>query len=88
MEGTVAQANQFLAPTRVFRAGTYTTIEFRYTAGPKGLPVGARIKLALPNNAWGEPLPPYPRQWPESYRGEKRVISGWHRRNTVWRVEG
>ena len=76
-----------LSPAGPYRSGSFVTLALTYTAGPAGLRAGGMVKLALPNNGWGEPLPPYPRECPELRRGEARQMAGWARCNTTWRLE-
>ena len=76
-----------ITPTGPFRAAESATIEMIYTVGAAGLTKGAMVKVALPNNGWSEPLPPYPRECPEISAGEERRIARWWPCNTSVRIE-
>ena len=39
-------------------AGSMVTLTFTYTVGPRGLRQGGSLRIATPNDGWGEPLVP------------------------------
>jgi hypothetical protein len=75
-----------MLPAEDFRACTYETIIFRYVVGSEGMRVGGKLKIALPNMGWGEPLPPYPDHGSEYFRNEVRAFCNWKRCNTTYQV--
>ncbi len=72
-----------ISPLSEFRACSYTTIMMTYTVGRNVLTKGSRVKIALPNNGWEEPMTPYSRGCPELYRGEDRLFARWSKCNTT-----
>jgi len=76
----------WMSPAKDFRACTYEKITFRYVVGSEGMRVGGKLKIALPNMGWGEPLPPYPDHGSEYFRNEERAFCNWKRCNTTYQV--
>ena len=75
-----------MSPSRRFRACAYEIIKFRLVVGRMGLDVGGKLKIGFPNMGWGEPLTPYPRKWPEKFKGRERVICNWKKCNTTYKI--
>ncbi len=76
-----------MSPTGPFEAGAATTITFVYTVGPLGLRRGGRLRIATPNQGWGEPLVLCPNPLEELASGPRRKHNPWKPINTTFRLE-
>ncbi len=73
-----------MSPTGPFEAGAYATIVFTYTVGPAGLKKGGRLRIATPNQGWGEPLVLCPNPIEELVEGPERTHNPWKPLNTTF----
>lgn len=68
-------------------AGTLVTVTFTYTVGSSAMKEGGRLRIALPNPGWGEPLVPQHYFWDCYQKGKERRYTNYDRVNTTARVE-
>ncbi|MBT4815471.1 MAG: DUF3604 domain-containing protein [Lentisphaerae bacterium] len=74
-------------PAGPFEAGGHTTVRFVYTVGSAGLACGGRLRIATPNQGWGEPLVLCPNPISELIRGPARRHNPWKPLNTTFELE-
>ena len=74
-------------PAGPFEAGSHTTIRFVYTVGAVGLKCGGRLRIATPNQGWGEPLVLCPNPIHELISGPARRHNPWKPLNTTFELE-
>ena len=85
---SVSEFGRFdMSPAGPFEAGSYTTITFTYTIGEVGLKRGGRLRIATPNQGWGEPLVLCPNPIDELVCGAARRHNPWKPINTTFAVE-
>lgn len=68
-------------------AGELTTIRFVFTVGSSGMKEGGRVRFALPNPGWGEPLLAQHYFWDCYQKGKERRYTNYDRVNTTARVQ-
>ena len=76
-----------MSPQGPFEAGTHTTLTFAYTVGDAGLKQGGRLRIATPNQGWGEPLVLCPNPIEELVRGPDRRHNPWKPINTTFDLQ-
>ena len=62
------------------------TFIVRYAVGSGGLPVGAQLRVGLPNTGWERPVVQLPRFWDETFRGRLRRYAPFDPVNTTCAV--
>src|SRR6266571_1934571 len=67
-------------------AGDLVTVVFAYRVGASGMREGGRLRVALPNPGWGEPLVPQFYFWDCFQKGKARRYTDYDRMNTTARV--
>ncbi|OGG46063.1 MAG: hypothetical protein A3F84_01970 [Candidatus Handelsmanbacteria bacterium RIFCSPLOWO2_12_FULL_64_10] len=69
-----------------FVTGAITTVRIEYTAGPRGVRAGGRLRVGTPNTGWQRPVVPQPRYWDELVSGADRKYAPFHPVNTTAEV--
>ena len=64
-------------------AGDFTTVRIQYVVGERGVAIGGKLKVGIPNTGWGEPRVPFPRYWDEVLKGRERMFVPYKRVNTT-----
>ena len=68
-------------------AGELVTVIFTYEVGASGMKENGRLRIALPNPGWGEPLVPQSYFWDCYQKGKDRRYTDYDRVNTTVRIE-
>lgn len=67
-------------------AGNLATVVFSFTVGRNGMSEGGRLRVALPNPGWAQPLVPQHYFWECFQRGKDRSYTSYDRVNTTAEV--
>ena len=76
-----------ISPGGPYEAGSFTTLTFTYTVGGAGLKQGGRLRIATPNQGWGEPLVLCSNPIEETVRGPARKHNPWKPINTTFDLQ-
>ena len=79
---TVEGSIEIVHPTPLV-AGELVTVVFSYRVGSAGMREGGRLRVALPNPGWGEPMVPQPYFWDCFQKGKARRYTDYDRVNTT-----